>query len=111
MVQHDEGYVTGYEYHFANVPISAAKSDVLRTQFPSDDRIVWFARKSTCAQMMVRSAKLARVLGPMPIGDKTGTALVQFASGANEDTYNPRSVNDALLLLLPLESPSQAGDC
>jgi hypothetical protein len=111
VVEHDNGYVLGYVYHFANAPISAAKADVLRTQLPFDARVVWFARKDTCAQMMVRSAKLAQTLGPMPIGDKAGTVLVEFNSGANEDTYDPRSVNDAYFIALPLESSSQVPGC
>jgi hypothetical protein len=110
-VQHTNGHVLGYEYHFADLPIASAKALVLRTEFPSDARIVWFVRKDTCAQMMVRSAKVGHELGTKTIGDAAGAALVEFSSGVNEDTYNPSSVNDALFLLLPLESASQAPGC
>lgn len=110
VVQHDSGHVDGYEYHFASASISAVKADVLRTQLPSDVRIVWFARRDTCAQMMVRSPKLAQTLRAL-LGDKAGSVMIEFSSGANDDTYNPRSVNDALFILLPLESRSQAPGC
>ena len=111
LVDHESGYVLGYIYRFLNKPISAAKADVLRTQLPSDARVVWFARRGACAQMMVRSAKLAQTLGPMPIGDKDGTVVVEFNSGVNEDTYDPRSVNEAYFIALPLESSSKVPGC
>jgi hypothetical protein len=110
-VQRDNGHIDGYEYHFADASISAVKGDVLRTQLPSDARIVWFARKDTCAEMLVRSQKLAQALGEMPIGDKTGTVLIYFNSGANDDTYNPRSVNEATFFLMLLKPRSQAPGC
>ena len=110
LVDHTNGHVDMYEYHFANMSISAAKANVLRTQFPSDVRIAWFVRMDTCAKMMVRSAKLARAIGTA-LEDKKGTALIEFSSGVNEDTYNPQSVNDALLMLSPLLTPRQAGTC
>lgn len=110
-VQHTNGHVLGYEYHFANQPIEDARALVLRTEFPSDGRVVWFVRKETCAQMMVRSPRVGRELGTKAIGDAAGAALIEFSSGVNEDTYNPSSVNDALFLLLPLEPESQAPGC
>jgi hypothetical protein len=84
---------------------------VLRTELPSDARIVWFVRKDSCAQMMVRSAKVGRELGSKATGDKAGAVMIEFSSGANEDTYNPGAVNDALFLLLPLEPSSAAPGC
>lgn len=110
-VQHENGHVLGYEYRFLDEPIAAAKADVLRTQFPADVKVVWFARKATCAQMMVRSAALGLALSDPAIGDKVGSVLVEFSSGVAEDSYDPSAVNDALFLLLPLESKSKAPGC
>jgi hypothetical protein len=74
-VLHEDGRVVGYDYHLHSEPIAAAKTDVLSSQFPPDAREAWFAVKGTCAQMLVRSATLARVLGGKGIGDSSGGAL------------------------------------
>jgi hypothetical protein len=98
-VQHEGGTVTQYEYRFANVPIAAAKAGVLRTEFPLDAKIKWFAVKRGCAQMMVTSKTLGRGLG----------ALVEFSSEPHDNLYNPRVVNDALFLGLPPKT--KVADC
>ncbi len=110
-VSHENGHVLDYEYRFKDKPIGAAKADVLRTQFPADVKVVWFTVKRTCAQMMVTSATLGKVLRAKPIGDSHGSALVEFSSGAAENSYSARAVNDALFLLLPLEPKSKAPGC
>jgi hypothetical protein len=111
-VIHESGHVLNYSYRFHAQPISQAKTLVLRTEFPKDIRVVWFrAVGGSCAQMLVRSASLAQTIGRRPIGDTKGTALVEFSSGAAEDHYNARSVNDALVMLSPLVTRSDAPDC
>jgi hypothetical protein len=110
-VIHENGRVVSYDYMFTNRPIAMARSDVLRTQFPHDAKVAWFAVKSTCAQMMVTSATLAKALSSKAIGDKDGSAFVEFSSGAAENSYNPKAVNDATFLLLPLEPKNQAPGC
>jgi hypothetical protein len=110
-VLHEDGHVLNYDYHFTPRSISAAKTLVLRTEFPRDARVVWFIDKGSCAQMLVRSTTLARAIGKKPIGDKHGTALIEFSSGVAEDTYNARSVNDALVGLGTLTPKSKAPAC
>jgi hypothetical protein len=61
--------------------------------------------------MMVTSATLAKALSSKAIGDKDGSAFVEFSSGAAENSYNPKAVNDATFLLLPLEPKNQAPGC
>jgi len=111
-VLHENGRVLGYEYHFTNRPISAAMRDVLRTQFPADAKTAWFVTKGACSQMMVTSATLGRALSTKAIGDRAGAAMVEFGSGSyGGGTYNPRSIDDALFLLLGLVPRSQAPGC
>jgi hypothetical protein len=61
--------------------------------------------------MLVRSRTLGRALGTKKIGDREGTALIEFSSGAAADHYNSRSVNDVLLMVYPLIRKSGAPDC
>jgi hypothetical protein len=109
---HESGHVLNYGYRFRVQPISQAKALVLRTEFPEDVRVVSFrVVGDSCAQMLVRSATLARAIGRRPIGDTKGTALVEFSSGIAADHYNARSVNDALVMLSPLVTKGNAPDC
>jgi hypothetical protein len=110
-VIHGSGHVISYDYMFNNRSIANARSDVLRTQFPADAKVAWFAVRGTCAQMMVTSATLAKTLVSKAIGDTDGSAFVEFSSGAAEDSYDPTAVNDATFLLLPLEPKNQAPGC
>jgi hypothetical protein len=111
-VMHENGHVVGYDYHFANLPISVAKANVLRTQLPRDVKVVWFVTKGLCAQMMVRSRILGHALGSRDIGDKAGSAMVEFGSGSyGGSTYSARAVDDALFILLPLMPRKQAPGC
>lgn len=110
-VTHEDGHVLGYDYRFHPLAISRAKALVLR-EFPSDVRVVWFRTVGgSCAQMLIRSATVGRALGTKKIGDKKGVALVEFSSGALEDSYSARSVNDALFMLYPLVTKSGAPAC
>lgn len=107
-VIHQDGHVLGYGYRFGSQGISHAKALVLRTQFPTDVRVVWFAVRGTCAQMLVRSARLASAIGRRPIGDKKGTALIGFSSGEG-DSYSAPSVNGAIITPSGLVSKSSVG--
>jgi hypothetical protein len=110
-VIHEDGHVLGYEYRFHPLPISLVKALVL-LEFPSDVHVVWFrAVGASCAQMLVRSPTVGRALGTKKIGDPKGVALIEFSSGALEDSYNARSVNDALFMLYPFVSKSGAPAC
>jgi hypothetical protein len=110
-VTHEDGHVLGYEYRFHPLAISRAKALVLR-ECPSDVRVVWFrAVGGSCAQMLVRSATVGRALSSKKTGDPQGVAFIEFSSGALEDSYSARSVNDALFMIYPLVSKSGAPAC
>ncbi len=110
-VQHVNGYVLFYSYRFRARPFLQAKALVLRTEFPADAQVVWFAnRRGLCAQMLVRSATVARAIGRRPVGDKKGTALVELTSGAG-DSYTARSVNNAGITQSHLVSKGSAPGC
>jgi hypothetical protein len=111
LVEHDDGFVLSYMYSFTARSISAARADVLRTQLPSDARVVWFKKRGRCDQMMVRSATLAQSLGPMPVGDKYGTVVVEFNGGINGNSYSSKSVLGAYFIALPLEPSSKVPGC
>lgn len=99
-----DGRVTNYEMRFPRgTSITEAKTNVLDSEFPSDARIVWFKRRSTCAQMLVRSTSLAR--------SAHASALVEFGSGAADDRYDARDVWTALLQLLPPHDPGKGMSC
>jgi len=111
-VQHLSGHVLFYGYRFRGQSISQAKALVLRTEFPADTHVVWFrAVGSSCAQMLVRSATLAHALRTKAIGDRSGTALVEFSSGDAADHYSSRSVNDASVAVSEPVSRSNAPGC
>jgi hypothetical protein len=78
----------------AQTGIEEAKASVLLSEFPRDAKIVWFKRKDTCAQMLVRS-RLARLA--------YDAALVEFTSGEAADYYSPHAVSDAILLAVGFE--------
>jgi hypothetical protein len=110
-VLRSDGHITGYDLHFKNQPISAAKAQVMEAEVPHDSRQLWFAVKDTCAQMMIQSRTLGSLLGTKSIGDQQGTVMVEFGSGPNDDSYDRSSVNDALFLLLPKTSAAGAPAC
>lgn len=96
-VGHDGGRIFNYEMRFPpGTDIQQAKRSVLASEFPSDAKIAWFKRLDTCAQMLVRSRKVARALGGTRIA-----ALVEFSSGEAGDSYDPSDVWDAILIALP----------
>jgi hypothetical protein len=108
-VLHQDGHVIGYYYAFQPVPVNQAKTLVLSSQFPPDARELWFVTKGTCAQMMVQSRTLGKALSAPSLGDKAGTAQVEFSGDGT--THNASSVDDALLQLLPNDGPGGAPAC
>ena len=107
-----DGHVSDYIYSFVNQSFEAAKANVLRTQFPSDAKVVWFRHTPKCVQMLVKSAAIGKELRGIHFHDPTGSVLVYFFSGLDEKPYSARSVNEALLKLLLGPIPSyQAPDC
>lgn len=107
-VQHDSGRVLQYEYVFTPRSISDARTEVMR-QFPGDARIAWFTAKGTCAQMLVQSNVLRHEIARSDIGDKDGTALVEFGSEANGgESYDPSAVSYAILMLSAGATPAGA---
>jgi hypothetical protein len=110
-VVHQDGHVLQYDYSFADRPVAKAQARVLESQFPPGAKVVWFVSKPTCAQMLVKSATLARQLGVKSVGDRTGTALVELLSGATDTSYDPTSVNEASLQSFPLIRPSHSPNC
>jgi hypothetical protein len=110
-VQRSGGHVIGYGYNFTPQPISQAKALALR-EFPADVHVLWFrVVGSDCAQMLVRSATLTRAIGHKPIGDAKVAGFVEFSSGAADDHYSARSVNNALLSLDEIAPKSEAPPC
>jgi hypothetical protein len=92
-----------YFYYFNPRPIAAAKADVLRTQFPPDTKVAWFAVKrklfpggsgSQCAAMIVTSKTIAKVLGPKYF-EADGSVLVYFYSDDPEGHWDPKAVVSA----------------
>jgi hypothetical protein len=101
-VNHEAGRVTNYSMRFpSRTGVGNAKASILSSEFPPDAKIVWFKRKGTCAQMYVRSAKLARATH--------SGALVEFTSGDAGTYYDARAVGDAILVGLP--EPATSYDC
>ena len=100
-VLHEGGRVDNYEYRFTNRPIAAARALVLQTEFPPDAKIAWFVTKRTCAQMLVTSATVGKHVA----------AFIEFSSGLNDYSYNPKAVNDALLSIYPVVPRSKAPGC
>jgi hypothetical protein len=85
------GRVMSYSMRFpAQTGIEEAKHFILLSEFPTVAKIVWFKRKDTCAQMLVRSRTLTRVAHT--------DALVEWSSGEAGDHYDPRAVSEAILL-------------
>ena len=98
--------ITSYDMNLSSgTTVDQAKVEVF-AEFPSDAEIVWFKVKSSCAQMVVHSGKLAAADGTtLP----SGTAMVEFSSGKAADTYDPRSVTQVLLLGIADPGPDGAG--
>jgi hypothetical protein len=87
-VQPFGGHITDYETRFpSGTGIAEAKQSVLASEFPQDARITSFKRRSSCAQMVVKSATLGT----------QGPAFVELSSGAGGDQYDPTDVWTALL--------------
>jgi hypothetical protein len=107
-VLHENGHVLQYQFNFHPMPIRQAKALVLQSQSPPDAKVLWFATKDSCAQMMVQSNLLGKELGGRSIGDGAGTSQVEFGS-ADGDSYSAGSVNDALFQLLPNDGPDAVG--
>jgi hypothetical protein len=85
-----DGRVMVYSMRFpAQTGIEEAKRFVLLSEFPVGAKIVWFKRKDTCAQMLVRSTKVTRVAH--------SGALIEWSSGEAGDHYDARAVSDAIL--------------
>jgi hypothetical protein len=94
-VDHESGRVYGYSMRFpSQTGVREAKSVILASEFPRDAKIAWFKVKDSCAQMFVRSRKVARAL-------HGGGALVEFSSGEAGDYYESSNVSDAILIGLP----------
>jgi hypothetical protein len=92
-----DGRMLRYEMRFPpGTSVDAAKQRVLRSEFPTDAKVVGFRRRSTCAVMNVRSPTLARVL------HDGATASVEFGSGENDDSYDPADVWTALVTFPPV---------
>lgn len=90
-VEPQDGRVTVYSMRFPpGTDIGRAQRSLLRTEFPSDARIAWAKRRTTCSQMYVQSAAVARATG--------GGAIVEFSSGRAGDRYDPRDVWSATLI-------------
>jgi hypothetical protein len=91
-VQPMDGRVLLYSMRFApGTNSTEAKAEVLRGEFPRDAAIRWFVVQDTCAQMLVVSRTLARVVG----GNTAG--LVEFTSGESGDHYTAADIWDAIL--------------
>ena len=110
-VQHEDGRVLQYEMAFANQPVSDVRAETLSGEFPPDAKMLWFAVKDSCAQMLVQSATLGKALGSKDVGDPSGTALVEFSSGALGNSYDPSRVNDAIFMLAGYTAQSAAPGC
>jgi hypothetical protein len=92
--------------------IAEAKAEMLR-EFPSDASVLWFAVKDTCAQMEVQSATLGNVFGTPSIGDPKGEVFVEVytVQAGGDAIYDPRNLNEGLLILLSKETAADAGAC
>jgi hypothetical protein len=110
-VLHENGRVLQYDMAFANLPVSDVEAEIMSSEFPTDAHKLWFVVKDSCAQMVVQSQTLAKVLGTRSIGDSAGTVGVEFSSGALDMSYDPSRVNDALFLLAGYTTRTAAPGC
>lgn len=109
-VMFENDRVLGYDMRFANEPISEARAKVA-AELPPDAKVVTFeVQGSVCAFELLSSAKLGKSLGTKAIGDPTGAVLVEYGSGAADDSYDSDSVNEALFSL-GATTPSQIPGC
>jgi hypothetical protein len=109
-VMFENDRVLGYDMRFANEPISQARAKVA-AELPPDAKVVTFeAKGSVCAFELLSSAKLGKSLATKAIGDPTGAVLVEYGSGAADDSYDSGSVNEALFSL-GATTPSQIPAC
>jgi hypothetical protein len=92
--------------------IAQAKAEMLR-EFPSDASVLWFAVKDTCAQMEVQSATLGKVFATPAIGDPKGEVFVEVytVQAGGDAIYDPRNLNEGLLILLSNETAADAPAC
>jgi hypothetical protein len=92
--------------------IAEGKVEMLQ-EFPSDASVLWFAVKDTCAQMEVQSATLGQVLGTAATGDPKGEVFVEVftVQSSGEAIYDPRNINEGLLILLSSETAADAPAC
>lgn len=110
-VLHEGGRVLQYDMAFANLPVSQIEAQIVASEFPPDAHKVWFAVKDSCAQMLVQSSILGRALGSKAVGDRAGTVLIEFSSGAADTSYDAERVNDALFMLAGYTAQSSAPAC
>ena len=105
------GRVTEYSMRLPhNTAIATAEDMVLKSEFPSDAKILWAMNQDSesCTQMEVSSSLLGSVLGV------SGQALVEFQSPANStgsSIYNPANASNVTLMLGSYSTPSEAPGC
>lgn len=103
-------YVISYEMRPGDgkgIPISAARQAAM-AELPADTRMRSFIpHGGSCAILIAYSPSLQKQLGH---GKAGGGVVVEFSSGAAEDSYNPRAVNDLLFSSLIIAG-STAQNC
>lgn len=104
------GHVISYEMRPGDgkgIPVSQAKQAAMN-ELPADAHLKSFTvHGGSCAILIAYSAALQHQLGH---GKAGGGVVVEFSSGAAEDSYNARSVNDLLFSSLMIAG-STAQNC
>ncbi|ORT46894.1 hypothetical protein KBI5_22725 [Frankia sp. KB5] len=113
VVNYDANRVISYSMRFVPAPIGTVNAHVL-AELPADTQMLWTRTLGTCRQSEFTSPTLARLLGPPPIGDTTGSVFVEFDSdehGGGQSIYDPARVDTALLSLDSYPKASDGPEC
>jgi hypothetical protein len=96
-VEHQNGHVVGYEYHFASKSAEEAKQEILGEQFPHDATIYDDETLGTCEELLVKSPALVKALG-LPT-NTVAAAQIELETGHDENDeeqpFDPSSVDGA----------------
>ena len=93
-VSQDGGRTSEYNVRFPRGTTIAQAQRMMRKEFPADAKTARLKTRDTCALMNVRSGKIARAMG--------GDPVVEFSSGPNQETYDPKDVWSAYVTLGPM---------
>jgi hypothetical protein len=106
--------ITSYAFNFPTPMALHAAESFLMAQLPPDAKLLNGLPASTadgigsCVLLYYQSAALARILGPEPFGDTTGSVGAQLETTATNGStsFNPESITDGGLDILADSPPT-----